>query len=188
MESVSGMRRKEWLALLLSNILVSIGIGMITPIYLIYISQKFGDVSLFFNSYGIFAISLAVFEFVAGYLADIHGPKKILLSGILMSSLTSLGYMLVSSALQVYVLEISSALSTSLQTPALNTLISSFSSERKRGRSFGLFNSFSNFFYGTASVISGILIGYFGMNAIFLVSFYLQAFSALIIFHSKFKL
>jgi MFS family permease len=173
--------RKEWVAVLLANMLVSMGMGMITPVYLLYISQKLKSIDIIFNSYGIFALFLGFFELLAGYLSDKFGANKILVMGISIGALTSLGYMVANSATQVYLLEIFSALSTSLQTPALNSLISKLSKEGSRGKFFGLFNSFANIFYGIAAIVSGVIFSYFTINTLFFTSFALQAFSAFIL-------
>ena len=171
--------RKELLVVMLASILSSIGAGIFAPIYLFYY-QRIGNYVEITTAFGIFWIVLALLEAPFGHLSDKFGKKIFILLGSILTSLTSISYIFIKTTPELYLLEFISGAATSMQTPAIQSLISEVAPRKKRGKDFGLFNSSVNFTYGIASILSGILIGVFGFNSIFILSSLFQLSSAFI--------
>ncbi|MEM5793931.1 MAG: MFS transporter [Candidatus Aenigmatarchaeota archaeon] len=171
--------KKELLVVMLVSILSSIGMGMFAPVYLL-LYQKIGNYTEIATAFGIFWIVLALLEAPFGYFSDKFGKKFFIVVGGILTSLVSLSYIFIKSVSELYFLEFLSGMATSMQTPAIQSLISEASPKNKKGKIFGLFNSSVNFTYGLASLFSGIFIGVFGLNSVFIVSSFFQITSALI--------
>jgi MFS family permease len=169
--------KKELVVILLANILSAIGMGIFAPIYLLYY-QKIGNYSEIATAFGIFWIVLAFLEIPFGYLSDKFGKKYFIVLGGILTSLISFSFIFVQSAFELYLLEFLSGVATSMQTPAVQSLISEVAPKNKRGRVFSIFNSSANFTYGLASIFSGIFIGVFGLTSIFILSSLFQISSA----------
>ncbi|MGC8812455.1 MAG: MFS transporter [Candidatus Aenigmatarchaeota archaeon] len=165
--------KKELLVIMLANILSAIGMGIFAPVYLLYY-QKIGNYSEIATAFGIFWIVLALLEVPFGYLSDRFGKKYFIVIGGILTSLVSFCFIFVKSAFELYFLEFLSGMATSMQTPAVQSLISEVAPRDKRGKFFGLFNSSTNFTYGLASIVSGIFIGVFGLTSIFIISSFFQ--------------
>jgi MFS family permease len=171
--------RKELLVAMLASILSSIGTGIFAPIYLLYY-QKIGNYAEVTTAFGIFWIVLALLEAPFGNLSDKFGKKLFIVLGGILTSLTSISYIFITTLFELYLLEFISGVATSMQTPAIQSLISEAAPRKKKGKVFGLFNSSINFTYGIASILSGILIGVFGLNSIFIISSLFQISSTFI--------
>ncbi|MEM7825734.1 MAG: MFS transporter [Candidatus Aenigmatarchaeota archaeon] len=171
--------KKELLVLMLANILSSVGMGIFAPIYLLYY-QKIGSYTEITTAFGIFWVVLALLEVPFGYLSDKFGKKIFIILGGILTSLISLSYVFIKTSFELYFLEFLSGIATSMQTPAIQSLISEISPKKNKGKIFGLFNSSFNLSYGLASIISGIFVGVFGLNSIFFISSFFQFASVLI--------
>lgn len=171
--------RKELIVVMLASILSSIGMGIFAPVYLLFY-QKIGSYGEITAAFGIFWIAVALLEAPFGYLSDKFGKKLFIVLGGILTSLVSLSYTLVKTASELYLLEFLSGTATSMQTPAIQSLISEITPKKKKGKIFGIFNSSVNLTYGIASLFSGIFIGIFGPNSVFILSSFFQFASALI--------
>ncbi|MEM7821254.1 MAG: MFS transporter [Candidatus Aenigmatarchaeota archaeon] len=173
--------KKELLVVMLASILSSIGAGIFGPVYLLYY-QKIGGYSEISMAFGIFWIALALMEIPFGYLSDRFDRKIFIIIGGILTSFVSLFYIFIKTVFELYLLEFLSGVATSIQKPSLQSLISEMASKKERGKIFGLFSSTVNLSYGVASLLSGILIGIFGISSIFIVSSLFQLTSTLIAF------
>jgi MFS family permease len=171
--------RKDLLVVMLASILSSIGMGIFAPIYLLYY-QKIGNYMEVTTAFGIFWIVLALLEAPFGHLSDKFGKRFFIVLGGILTSLVSVSYIFINTALELYFLEFVSGVATSMQTPAIQSIISEVAPKKNKGKIFGLFNSSANFSYGLASVLSGIIIGVFGINSIFVISSLFQISSTFI--------
>jgi len=162
--------RKELLVIILANILSAIGMGIFGPVYALFFQNISGNYLELSTAFGIFWLAVALLELPFGYLSDRFGKRRFIILGGIFSSLTSLLYLFVRSTSHLYLVEGLSGAATSMQTPAINSLISESSSKKNRGRTFGLFNSSINFSYGLASILSGVFVSIFGLSSIFIIS------------------
>jgi MFS family permease len=83
--------------------------------------------------------------------------------------------MLVKSLPQLFAVEVLLAVASAMQFPALTSYLSKISEENKRGRSFALIDSTSTLFYGLATILSGIMLTFFSLEALLAISSALQA-------------
>jgi len=130
---------------------------------------------------GIFWMVIALLEYPFGHLSDKFGKRKFIIIGGIISSISTLSYLLVKSTTQLYLIEALSGIATSMQTPAINSLISDNSLKKNRGKTFGLFNSSINFSYGLASILSGVFVTIFGLSYIFIISSAFQVCSTAVV-------
>lgn len=176
--------KKELVVVMLVSILSSVAMGIFAPIYLLFY-QKIGNYTEITAAFGVFWIVLALLEAPFGYLSDKLGKKIFIVLGGILTSFVSLSYMIIKTTFELYILEFLSGMATSMQSPAIQSLISEISPKKNKGKIFGLFNSSVNFTYGIASMVSGVLIGILGLNSIFIVSSVFQLASTFVAFRIR---
>jgi MFS family permease len=162
--------KKELVVIILANVFSAVGMGIFAPVYTLFsqrIEASYLDIS---TAFGVFWVAVALLEIPFGHLSDRYGKKKFIIIGGIVSAVGSLLYLIIQTPIQLFMVEIFSGIATSMQTPAIESIISESSSKKNRGRTFGLFNSSINFSYGLASIFSGVIVTLLGMSSIFFIS------------------
>jgi MFS family permease len=157
------------LALALST-LYSLGIGLLGPIYPIFVVNRFSasvlDIGLL---YAVFCFVAAIFKIAAGRLADMYGKERIFFVGVMMGALCSLGYVYVSSLSQLYVVEFFFGVSHALQRPSLLALMVDLSSKKRRGTVLGMFESIYDITEAAAALLATIIASKIGFETLFFI-------------------
>ncbi len=167
--------KRELVALIIANMLASLGSGLVGPIYYQYSQNLSLDYLSLTNIFGTFWIVVALSEIAFGYISDLIDKKILICLGSGLASLATLSYMLVKSLPQLFAVEIILAVASAMQFPALSSYLSKISEENKRGRSFALIDSTSTLFYGLATILSGIILTFFSLEVLLTISSALQA-------------
>jgi MFS family permease len=167
--------KRELVALIIANILASLGSGLVGPIYYQYSQNLSLDYLSITNLFGTFWIVVAISEIIFGYISDVIDKKVLICLGGALASLATLSYLFIKSLYQLYAAEMLLAIASAMQFPALNSYLSKIAEENKRGRSFALIDSTSTLFYGLATILSGILVTFFSLELLLTLSSLLQA-------------
>ena len=161
--------RTLMLALALST-LYSLGVGLLGPIYPIFVVNRFSasilDIGML---YAIFCFVAAVFKIAAGRLADAYGKERIFFAGVMMGALCSLGYVYVSSLPQLYAIEFFFGVSHALQRPSLLALMVDLSDKKRRGTVLGMFESIYDITEAAAALLATIIASKIGFETLFFI-------------------
>lgn len=167
--------KKELVALIVANMLASLGSGLVGPIYYQYSQNLSLDYLSLTNVFGTFWIVVALSEIAFGYISDFVDKRIIICLGGFLASLATFSYTLVKSLPALYTVEILLAVASAMQFPALSSYLSKIVEEDKKGRSFALIDSTSTLFYGLATILSGIVLTFFSLEFLLTLSSLLQA-------------
>jgi len=167
--------KKEFVALIIANMLASLGSGLVGPIYYQYSQNLSLDYVSLTNVFGTFWIVLALSEIAFGYISDLIDKRILICLGGVIASVATFSYLLVDSIFSLYAVEIMLGIASAMQMPAFNSYLSKISEENKRGRTFALVDSTSTLVYGIASIASGLIIMFFSMEVLLALASMLQA-------------
>ena len=173
--------RKPVMLMFTLSLLSSLCIGLVGPIYPIYVLKRFSatiiDTGIL---YAIFCIVAAVFKAPAGRLADRQGKVKIFLLGVFLGVACMLSYIFAYDVIQLYVIEFISGLSYALQRPALLALMADLSNRKNRGFMMGFFDSAYDIAEAAAAVLSVVIVSQLGFDALFYTCSCCQALSGIL--------
>jgi len=162
------MIKKVFFILALCVFASTLGIGIVSPLLPLYISDMGANgvwLGIIVASYG---ISNTIFVPITGRLSDRKGRKKLLIAGLLAYALISLGYIWAGNVVQLSLVRLVQGIAGSLTFPIAMAYVGDLSPEREEGKWMG----YANFFFfggiGAGPLIGGILVEHFSMN----ISFY----------------
>ncbi|MGB9959816.1 MAG: MFS transporter [Candidatus Bathyarchaeales archaeon] len=162
--------------------LYSLGVGLLGPIYPIFVVNRFSasvlDIGLL---YALFCFVAAFFKIAAGRLADTYGKERIFFVGVMMGALCSLAYVCVSSLSQLYIIEFFFGVSHALQRPSLLALMVDLSDKKRRGTVLGMFESIYDLTEAAAALLATIIASKIGFETLFLICSGCQATTGLFI-------
>jgi len=160
--------RKPVILMFTLSLLSSLCIGLVGPIYPIYVLKKFSATILDTGIvYAIFCIVAAAFKAPIGKIADKYGKVRVYLAGVTLGIACMLSYIFASHVAQLYVIEFFSGLSYALERPALLALMADLTTRRNSGFLMGLFDSAYDLAEAAAAVLSVIIVSKFGFEALF---------------------
>ena len=176
---------KHAVLLLIVSLLSSLCVGLVGPIYPIYVLKRFSatiiDTGIL---YAIFCVVAAAFKAPAGRLVDVHGKTRVFLIGVVIGVVCTIGYVVATRVFQLYLIEFLSGLSYALQRPALLALMADLSTRKNRGFFMGLFDSTYDIAEAVAAVLSVFIVSQYGFEALFFMCSGCQAASGLLVLKS----
>ena len=144
-----------------SNFIDRVGGALIFPFFALYITKKFGvgmtEVGLLF---ALFSITDMLGNMVGGALTDFLGRKTMIIMGLIISAVTSLGMGLVQQLEWFYVMGAVSGLFATAAGPAHEAMLMDILPEKKRTEGFGVMRVAMNLSIAIGPAIGGFIASY----------------------------
>jgi len=144
-----------------SNFIDRIGGSLIFPFFALYITQKFDvgmtEVGLLF---ALFSVTDMIGNMIGGALTDFLGRKTMIILGLIISALTSLGMGLVNQLEWFYVMGAVSGLFATAAGPAHEAMLIDILPEKKRSEGFGVMRVATNLSVAIGPAIGGFIASY----------------------------
>ena len=144
-----------------SNFIDHVGGALIFPFFALYITKKFGvgmtEVGLLF---AVFSITDMLGNMIGGALTDFLGRKNMIIMGLVISALTSLGMGLVDRLEWFYVMGAVSGLFATAAGPAHEAMLIDILPEKKRSEGFGVMRVAMNLSVAIGPAIGGFIAAY----------------------------
>jgi MFS family permease len=144
-----------------SNFIDHVGGALIFPFFALYITKKFGvgmtEVGLLF---AVFSITDMLGNMIGGALTDYLGRKNMIIMGLVISALTSLGMGLVNQLEWFYVMGAVSGLFATAAGPAHEAMLIDILPEAKRSEGFGVMRVAMNLSVAIGPAIGGFIAAY----------------------------
>ena len=167
---------KQFWVIVGSNFIDRVGGALIFPFFALYITSKFQvgmtEVGLLF---ALFSVTDMIGNMIGGALTDFLGRKNMIIMGLIISALTSLGMGLVNQLEWFYVMGAVSGLFATAAGPAHEAMLIDILPEKKRSEGFGVMRVAMNL-----SVAIGPAIGGFLASRSFLILFIADTVTSLI--------
>lgn len=129
-----------------------------------------------------FTISAAISRPFSGKLADFIGRKKVIHIGILFSILTSLIYPISSTVIFFLILRFVHGFSAGFMPTGATALVTDLLPENKRGVGMGIWGTFISLGIGVGQSLSFLIVKWFSMDGLFIVSSLLAVISSICMF------
>ena len=144
-----------------SNFIDHVGGALIFPFFALYITKKFGvgmtEVGLLF---ALFSVTDMLGNMVGGALTDYLGRKTMIIMGLIISALTSLGMGLVQELEWFYFMGAISGLFATAAGPAHEAMLIDILPEKKRSEGFGVMRVAMNLSVAIGPAIGGFIAAY----------------------------
>jgi DHA1 family multidrug resistance protein-like MFS transporter len=160
------------LALLLSNSLVLISLGMLVPIYALFVQQVGGGALSAGFTAGALAFTSALSALISGRLIDKFSRSKtryFLIVGWAMIGVSSLAYLLVDNVGMLFAVQIFAGFVNTVSSPAFDTLYSRHLDRSSTGQEYGVWNASYFITAGIGSVLGGAIVSLYGFNGVFIM-------------------
>ncbi|MBW2977162.1 MFS transporter [Candidatus Woesearchaeota archaeon] len=164
---------KRWLKVLLTaDFFALLAIGMITPIYAIFVEEIGGDILDASGAWALFAITSGILMYLIGKWED-RGKHYagMLFFGYLLRSFAFLGYFFVQNTMQLFGVQIILGLSVAVTNPSYDALYSKCLQKGKYAAQWGAWEAMNMIVEAVAALIGGAIASYFGFKALFAVMF-----------------
>jgi MFS family permease len=164
--------------------------NLLGPVYAVYVTRIIHGNLL--DSGIALAISTCVMGLlivVSGRIASKYRTEKLqMVIGYLMAALVYLGFIVIKTPVQLYILEAVSGIASAIELPASTGLFSSIQEENKHSKGWGEYFGLMNFVSAFSLLTSGFIAQRFGFHPLFLTMFSLELLGMLIaIYLLRFK-
>ena len=179
------MTRKIFIVVAIASVLSSLTVGLIGPIYPIFITEKIS--ASIINVGMIYAVFYAVGAFVklpAGKLADKYGKAKLLFIGGTLGAGCTFGYTLSSTIWHLILIEVLNGCAYAITRPAMLALLAEITNPKKRGFQMGFFDSVYDFSIAGSAFVTGVVVSLYGFAFLFYLCTVLQLSSGVLAYKS----
>jgi len=149
---------KQFWVIVGSNFIDHVGGALIFPFFALYITSKFNvgmtEVGLLF---ALFSVTDMIGNMIGGALTDFLGRKTMIIMGLIISAMTSLGMGLVNELEWFYVMGAVSGLFATAAGPAHEAMLIDILPEKKRSEGFGVMRVAMNLSVAIGPAIGGFL-------------------------------
>ena len=161
------MIKKVFPILALSAFSSMLGVGIISPLLPLY-AENLGATGIWLGIiFSSFSISRTILMPIIGRLSDRSGRKLFLCIGLLIYSITSLGYIWAGDVSQLTLVRLIQGSAAGMIIPIAQAYVGDISPERKEGTWMGYFNAAFFTGFGFGPLLGGVLTDHSGMNTAF---------------------
>lgn len=157
--------------LLLSNSLILISLGMLVPVYALFVEEVGGGALSAGYTAGALGLTSAISALLSGKLIDKVSPEKtrfILGGGWAAIGFALLLYLLVDSISALFVVQIILGFVKTISAPAFDTLYARHLDKSSTGQEYGIWEASFFFTAGLGAILGGIVVNSYGFDGIFI--------------------
>jgi len=166
---------KQLKLFLVANSLFILAVGMLGPLYALFVQDIGGDILVVGASWSIFMIISGLGIFLMGRIQDkIKKDKSFILIGYGLMSLGFLGYFFISNVMQLFIVQILLGISMMIQTPVLDSFYTKYLERGKFASQWAVWEGMYFVIMGIAALIGAFFVKIFGFKNLFLVMFFLS--------------
>ena len=163
---------KQMRLFLISNSFFVLAMGMLGPIYAIFVKQIGGDVLDAGISWSAFTITSGLGMLLIGKIQDNLKKEKLMITmGYSLQSLAFFGYYFVSSMAQLYIVQIILGISLMVQLPVFNSFYTKYLEDGKFASQWAAWGGMNFTITGVAALVGGFLVKIFSFKTLFLAMF-----------------
>ena len=159
--------KKEKILLIGSN-LWFLGEGMLGPLFAIFGQRVGGDIMDLSWAYALYFITVGLLVIFIGKVSDKLSKEKFLVLGYLLNTLFTFSYLMVSSTLHLFLVQIGLGISAALTIPTWYSLYAKYEDKKHGGVTWGLVAGNDRIMMGIAMMVGGVIVTYFSFNALFI--------------------
>ena len=167
--------RKGTKILLFSDTWATLALGMIGPIYAIFVQKIGGDILDASWAYFAFMITSGVVMYLIGKWEDkVKHKEKLVVGGYMLTSVGAFSYIFVDSQFTLVLTEVILGLGEALLIPAFDALYSDFLDKKEEASEWGAEESMIYAVTAIAALLGGYIASTFGFTTVFVVMFFIS--------------
>jgi DHA1 family multidrug resistance protein-like MFS transporter len=159
------------LALLLSNGLVLISLGMLVPIYALFVRQVGGNALSAGLTAGALAFASGLSALLSGRLIDHFSQAQtryFLVIGWALIGVSCLLYLLVHNVTALFIVQIISGFLKTISAPAFDTIYARHLDRSSTGQEYGVWEASFFMTAGVGAVLGGTVVSLYGFSGVFI--------------------
>ncbi|MBS3153286.1 MFS transporter [Candidatus Woesearchaeota archaeon] len=165
--------------LLLADSWFNLALGMLGPIYALFVQEIGGDLLDASLAYFIFMITSGIVIYIVGLWEDKFDHKeKFIIAGYFLSSIGVALYLFVNNITMLFLTQIVLGIAQALLTPAYNALYTHYLDKNKEASEWGAMSSTWYVVTGLAAIAGGFIANSFGFKTLFVVMFFVSLISS----------
>jgi MFS family permease len=162
--------------LLFADFFMLLAMGMLTPIYAIFVEEIGGDILSASGAWAIFTLTSGVLILLIGKWEDKQKQKGIpykrfIFFGYLIRSIAFLSYFFVADKYQLFLVQVLLGIGVATTVPAFDSLYSRFLSKGRFASEWGAWEGMNMIVAAIAAVIGGFIAAFLGFKVLFLIMF-----------------
>jgi len=184
----SGVVEKASISLILLGValfVVSLGFGMFTPILPQYATQLGIDAASLGFAYSLYNVTLIIFLIPSGIIADRIGRVKMIVTGMILFSISSLMLVFVKDLLQFSLARMIEGAGSAIVTPAVFALTADLAPTERRGKGMGFTSTMETIGTLASPTLGGLVAQTLGLTFPFYAAFAMALISGALVFPIK---
>ncbi|MFH1364743.1 MAG: MFS transporter, partial [Candidatus Aenigmatarchaeota archaeon] len=158
--------------LLISDSWINLALGMIGPIYAIFVEQIGGDILAASWAYSVYMFTAGIVMYlISRWENHVIHKEKLIIIGYGLTSVACLSYFFVYNQATLLITQIILGLSMALLNPVFDSLYSHYVKKSEETSDWGIWESMSYIVAAVAAIIGGYLADIFGFKMLFIVMF-----------------
>ena len=155
--------------LLYSSNLWNFADGMFGPFLAVFTERIGGSILDISWAWATYLIVTGICVILVGRYSDHHNKEKIMISGYMLTTLFTFGYLLVQTPLHLFIIQAGLGFALALCNPTWYALYGKYSSPKSAGLIWGLADGEAKIMTGIAIVIGGFIIKTFSFETLFII-------------------
>lgn len=179
---ISDMREDSKI-LLKASLVGFFAIGLLTPIYAIFVQKIGGDVLDAGIAYAIFSISTGLFIITFGTSKFFsQNIRSLIVTGYILFAIGNLGYLFVQNPIHLFIVQLIFGIAYGILEPSWDSVFAAKLDEKQASKHWSLWSGSSNLILGIAALTGGFIVSIFSFKLLFVIMFIFSLISALISF------
>ncbi|HLP79150.1 MAG TPA: MFS transporter [Acidobacteriota bacterium] len=155
--------------LLIASYIWYFGEGLFGPLYAIFTQQLGGDLLDITGAFSTYLIVTGILSILIGRVSDKVSKYKLMMSGYIINTLATFGYLFVDSTLKLIIVQIALGIATALATPTWNALFAANIDKKSVGEEYGLSDGGPRIIFGIAVLCGGFIVTYYSFTILFII-------------------
>ncbi len=166
--------------LLYGSSLWYLGEGMFGPLFAVFATKIGGNVLDISWAWGVYLIVTGIFSLIVGELSGRISDEKLMVAGYVLNAFFTFAYLLVSTPLQLLLVQAGSGIATALSAPTWAALYAKHEDRKRAGFFWAVADSDFRIVSGIAILAGGFLVNYFSFKILFMVMGVVQLLAAVV--------
>ena len=159
---------------------LNLALGMLGPIYAIFVESVGGDILDVSWAYFAFAATTALTIYVMGHIEDkIKKKENLITLGYIIASLGIFSYLFVHNQFTLIATQIILGLSIAILSPVFDSVYSLYTSKEKSASEWGNLEAIGYLVPAIAALIGGYIVKIFGFRVLFITMFIISLMSVI---------
>lgn len=145
-------------------------IGLLGPIYAIFVEEIGGGLFVAGSSYAIFSIAMGVVTYIVAKWEDgVLRQENVIVAARGLTVLVFIGYFFIQTPLHLYIVQFFLGIVSALATPVFDSLYSKYLDTGKYASEWGLWEAGYAIVLGVSALLGGLITELYGFRVLFVV-------------------